>query len=301
MASMKFLARLDGHARGFCLVLLAAFCYGLQPLFAQYAYAGGADPVGLLLARFSLAAALLLLFLRWRGIPLPRGRRVWQNLLLGIGYGFSALGYYNAAQTSSVSLAIIVVYSFPAFVTAVSITWLGERASVLKLISLVLALGGVLLATGLSLSGASLGVLWALFAAVSYGLAILYGTQRVGHESPLASAALLLVGCALTFAVTALLRGAALPAAAPAWWATLGLALFATLIPVAAFLAGSPRIGPSTAATLSTLEPVVAVTIAVLFMGERPTYAMFFGGAMVMLAAVLLARQGGAPQAEAAT
>ncbi|MNY50784.1 putative DMT superfamily transporter inner membrane protein [compost metagenome] len=83
-----------------------------------------------------------------------------------------------------------------------------------------------------------------------------------------------------------------MPSTAPAWWATLGLALFATLVPVSAFLAGSPRVGPSSAATLSTLEPVVAVTIAVLFMGERMTSGMLVGGAMVMLAAVLLARQG---------
>jgi drug/metabolite transporter (DMT)-like permease len=70
------------------------------------------------------------------------------------------------------------------------------------------------------------------------------------------------------------------------------LALFATLVPVAAFLAGSPRIGPSAAATLSTVEPVVAVTIAVLLMGEQVTYAMLAGGTMVLFAAVLLSRQG---------
>ncbi|MDH4564105.1 DMT family transporter [Pseudomonas sp. BN411] len=294
MHSLNFLSRLDGHARGFCLVLLAAFCYGLQPLFAQYAYAGGADPVGLLLARFTLAAVVLLAILRWRGIGLPKGRLVWQNLLLGFGYGLAALGYYSACHSTSVSLAIILVYTFPAFVTVVSIACLGERLSVLKLASLALALGGVLMATGLSMSSVSAGALWALFAAICYGASIIYGTHRITHENPLASAAMLLLGCALTFAVAALLQGASLPSTASAWWATLGLAVFATLVPVAAFLAGSPRIGPSTAATLSTVEPVVAVTIAVLLMGEPFTYAMFLGGVMVMLAAVFLARQGSA-------
>lgn len=285
-------SRRNGHAKGFGLVLLAAFCYGLQPLFAQYAYAGGADPVGLLLARFAVAAGVLLVFLRWRGIPLPVGQLARQNLLLGFGYGLAALGYYSAARSTSVSLAIILVYSFPAFVTAVSITCLGERASALKLASLVLALGGVSMATGLNLSGASVGALWALLAAVCYGASVIYGTHRINHENPLASAAMLLLGCALTFAVAAVLQGASLPSTAFAWWATLGLALFATLVPVAAFLAGSPRIGPSAAATLSTVEPVVAVTIAVLLMGEQVTYAMLAGGAMVLLAAVLLSRQG---------
>ncbi|MNZ16305.1 putative DMT superfamily transporter inner membrane protein [compost metagenome] len=286
------LSRPNGHATGFCLVLLAAFCYGLQPFFAQFAYAGGADPVGLLLARFSIAAGMLLVWLRWRGIPLPTGRLARQNLLLGFGYGLAALGYYSAARSTSVSLAITLVYTFPAFVTALSITCLGERTSALKLASLALAVGGVVIATGLDLSGASLGALWALLAAVCYGSSIIYGTHRIVHENPLASAAMLLLGCALTFTVAAVVQGASLPATAPAWWGTLGLALFATLVPVAAFLAGSPRIGPSAAATLSTLEPMVAVSIAVLFMGEHVTSAMLGGGAMVLLAAIFLAHQG---------
>src|SRR3990167_47949 len=244
----------SGYARGFFLVLLSAFCYGLQPLFAQYAYASGADPVGLLLVRFVIASAILLLFLRLRGVRLPRGRLARQNLLVGVGYGLAALGYYTASRSTSVSLAVILMFSFPAFVTALSIIYLGERTSPLKLLSLVLALGGVLLATGLSFHGESSGVLWALFAALSYGAAIIYGTHSIRHEQPLASAAMVLLGCTLPFALAALYWGAQLPSGGPAWWSTLGLALFATIVPVAAFLAGSPHIGSSSASTLSTLE-----------------------------------------------
>ena len=280
-----------GYARGFLLVALSAFAYGLQPLFAQYAYAGGADPVGLLLVRFLIAASVLLLFLRLRGIALPSWRLTGQNLLLGIGYGLAALGYYSASHSTSVSLAVITMFSFPAFVTAISILYLGERTSPLKLLSLVLALAGVLLATGLSFHGEIGGVLWALFAALSYGASIVYGTHRIRHVQPLASAAIVLLGCALTFAVAALYGGATLPAGATAWWATLGLALFATIVPVAAFLAGSPHIGSSSAATLSTLEPVVAVSIAVLLIGEPISAGVLGGGLLVMVAAIILARQ----------
>lgn len=283
MRTPRFLPGMSAHSRGFLLVLLAAFCYGLQPLFASFAYAGGANPIGLLLARFSIAAAVLLALLYRQRIGLPSLRLVRQNLLLGVGY-------YSASRASSVSLAIILVYSFPAFVTLVSIAWLGERTSLLKLFSLLLALGGVALATGLSLAGASIGALWALFAAMAYGAAVIYGTHRVRHEHPLASAAIVLLGCAATFAVAALFQHAAFPVGGQAWLATLGLAVFATLIPVAAFLAGAPAIGPSAAATLSTVEPLVAVAIAVLLMGERLTLSMLVGGCMVLLAAVALAR-----------
>lgn len=155
---------------------------------------------------------------------------------------------------------------------------------------MLLALGGVTLATGLSLTGMSVGALWALFAAMTYGAAIIYGTHCVSHEHPLASAAIVLLGCAATFAIAALFQEARFPATGQAWLATLGLSLFATLIPVAAFLAGSPAIGPSAAATLSTVEPLVAVAIAVLLMGERMTGLMLGGGLLVLLAAVCLAR-----------
>jgi drug/metabolite transporter (DMT)-like permease len=283
----------SGYARGFILVLLSAFGYGLQPLFAQYAYAAGADPVGLLLARFVIAAAILLLFLRLRGMRLPRGRLARQNLLVGVGYGLAALGYYSASRSTSVSLAVILMFSFPAFVTALSIAYLGERTSALKLLSLVLALGGVLLATGLRFHGEISGVFWALFAALSYGAAIIYGTHSIRHEQPLASAAVVLLGCALTFAVAALFYGATPPAGATAWWSTLGLAVFATILPVAAFLAGSPLIGSSSASTLSTLEPVVAVTIAVLLIGEQISAGVLGGGLLVVIAAIILSRQGG--------
>ncbi|MEO9331839.1 DMT family transporter [Pseudomonas guguanensis] len=292
MLSAPLAAFNNAYTRGFVLVLLAAFCYGLQPLFALYAYAGGANPVGLLLVRFLIAAAVLLLLLRLRGIGLPNWRLTRQNLLLGVGYGLAALGYYSASHSTSVSLAVILMYSFPAFVTALSILYLGERTSPLKLLSLLLALCGVLLATGLNFHGDLEGVLWALFAAFSYGASIIYGTHRVRHVQPLASAVVVLLGCAMTFAVAALYWDVQLPSGEQAWSATLGLALFATILPVAAFLAGSPNIGSSTAATLSTLEPVVAVTIAVMLIGEPVSTGVLGGGALVVLAAILLARQG---------
>ncbi|EOW3703077.1 DMT family transporter [Pseudomonas aeruginosa] len=272
------------------MVLLAALCYGLQPLFAKYAYVGGADPVGLLLARYSIAAGVLLLILRRRGIPLPSRHLAIQNFLLGAGYGVSALGYYVASRYVSVGLAVILVFTFPTFVTAGSIALLGERTNSLKLVSLTLALGGVLMATGLTISGSPTGVLWALFSAICYSIAVLYGTHRILHEHPLASAVIVLLGCGTVFVLVALFRGASLPSSALGWWSTVGLALFSTLIPLTAFLAGASRIGPSSAATVSTLEPVVAIAVAL--MGEQLTSAMICGGGMVVLAALLLARRG---------
>ena len=69
-----------------------------------------------------------------------------------------------------------------------------------------------------------------------------------------------------------------------------GLALFATIFPIATFIAGAPKIGASNASTISTMEPVVAVAIALLLIGEPLNTATMIGGGMVILSVVLLSR-----------
>ncbi|NVK42810.1 MAG: EamA family transporter [Oceanospirillaceae bacterium] len=278
------------YAKGFALVLLSAFCYGLQPLFAHFAYSSGADPVGLLLVRFSLAAGMMLLWLKAQRVRLPSLRLLGPSLLIGIGYAAAALGYYSASRTTSVSLAVILMFSFPAFVTLYSILFMDEKASWGRILSMLLATVGVALSTGMHLKGDLTGIGWALFAAVSYGAAILYGTAKVPPQNPLTSAAVILIGGALTFTCAWLLKGASWPQTALGWSSTLGLALFATILPIATFVSGSPRVGASDASTLSTLEPIVAVTIAVLLIGEEMTPSLLGGGAMVVVAAVMLSR-----------
>ena len=278
------------YRKGFLLVLISAFAYGLQPFFAYFAYQDGADPIGLLLARFSLASVIMLLWLKKRRTPLPDKGHIGSTMLIGVGYAAAALGYYSASYSTSASLAVILMFSFPAFVTLFSILFLNERASVLKLLSLVLASGGVLLASGMDFRGDLSGMFWALFAAISYGSAILYGSHKVSPQNPMTSAGVILIGGASTFAIAALVQGASWPQSSDGWFAILGLALFATIVPIATFISGSPRIGASDASTLSLLEPVVAVVIAVMLIGENLSQSMLWGGSMVIIAALMLSK-----------
>ena len=54
------------------------------------------------------------------------------------------------------------------------------------------------------------------------------------------------------------------------------------------FLTGIGLIGPSRAAILMTIEPLVGVTIAALLLGERPTPIQVVGGVAVLAAAIIL-------------
>jgi drug/metabolite transporter (DMT)-like permease len=73
-----------------------------------------------------------------------------------------------------------------------------------------------------------------------------------------------------------------------AWiWILVGGTLGAA-IPTVAFIAGIAMIGPSRAAILMTIEPLVGVTLAALLLGEQPAPVQLIGGACVLVAAAVL-------------
>ena len=280
----------NDYLKGFTLVLLSAIGYGLQPLFTHVAYSDGASPVGLLVLRFLAASSMMFIWLKLRGFEMPPLKHNLQYLLVGLGYSGAALGYYSASHSTSVSLAVILMFSFPAFVVLFSIGVLKEKATPLKLVSVALAIGGVVVAVGLDIQGDSTGVLWALFAALAYGSAILYGTHKASPLYPAQSACMVLIGCFLGALVVSSIQPTHWPQTDAGWFSVVGLALFATIFPIATFIAGAPKIGASNASTISTMEPVVAVAIALLLIGEPLNTATLIGGGMVILAVVLLSR-----------
>ena len=70
----------------------------------------------------------------------------------------------------------------------------------------------------------------------------------------------------------------------------LGIVLISTVIPVVAFLAGLERIGPISAAMLSTLEPVVTVLLAAWLFKDRLLSITLIGGGLILIAVLLLTR-----------
>ena len=90
----------------------------------------------------------------------------------------------------------------------------------------------------------------------------------------------------------AALAGELRPAAlsAPGWGWAAGLALVSTVAAIGLFFAGLRRVGPTSAAILATVEPLVTVLLAFLVFSETLTSIQLGGGALVLAAAVGLGR-----------
>jgi drug/metabolite transporter (DMT)-like permease len=135
-------------------------------------------------------------------------------------------------------------------------------------------------------------------AALTYTAYILVADSTSADVPPIALSALVCAGATITFALAGLLAGDVDLGFESEGWLWLGLiAVVSTGLAISTFFAGMARVGPSTAAILSTFEPVVTVALAYLAFSERLTLAQLGGAALVLAAAAMLAAPARAPRA----
>jgi drug/metabolite transporter (DMT)-like permease len=138
--------------------------------------------------------------------------------------------------------------------------------------------------------GQLIGALMAVTAALIYSIYIIVGTNVMKHVSAVQSSAIIFASAGAVFGTLSLTNGTHFPESNFGWLAMLGIIIVSTIVPVVTFLAGLERIGPTNAAMLSTLEPVVTVLLAAWLFGEKLHPIVMVGGGMILIAVVLLTR-----------
>jgi drug/metabolite transporter (DMT)-like permease len=285
----------SAHRIGTALCLGSAAAFGAMAIFGKLAYDAGVGVVTLLFVRFAIAAPVFWLAVALRGAA-PRGprRAILAALALGgVGYAMQAGLFFAALSRMDASLLSLLLYTYPAFVSVAAIALGRETASRRRLGALLVASSGVTLV----LVGAGggefdpLGAAMGVAAAVTYTAYILVSDRVVGELDPVPLSALVTTGAAVTFGVMGAVTGSLSTGFDGEGWLWLGLiALVSTVTAIALFFAGMRRVGPSSAAILSTLEPAVTVLLAFLAFGEALTAVQLAGAALVLGAVIVLQR-----------
>jgi drug/metabolite transporter (DMT)-like permease len=275
---------------GILLIIISAASFGTLAIFGRYAYADGMDTFTLLFLRFTISAILMgaLLFIRREGFP--RGRILWQLIGMGaLGYVGQSFSYLTAIEFASAGLVALLLYLYPAFVAILSMIFLKEKFTPIKIGALVLATSGAAL-TANPEGGKWQGILLAISAAAIYSIYIIVGTGVMKQVSAVQSSTVIFTSAGFVYGAATAFSGAHFPQTGSGWGAVGGVVIIATVIPVVTFLAGLKRIGPTNASMLSTLEPIVTVLLAAWLFGETLGLSALIGGALILIAVLLLTR-----------
>jgi len=283
--------------RGYLLVLGAATVWGTLGLFyTELNRSFGVPPETIVFFRagvalLALCTALLIFrheYLRVQPRHLP--------LLLGLGtVGIAAfyLVYVYAVQVAGVSVAVVLMYTAPVWVTLYAWRFLGEKLDRFILLALLGALvGAALVAQAYDLARLRLnaaGIVLGLGSGICYACYSILNKYALRYYSPWTA---LTYGLAFGLPILALfqkaneIRRVLTTPVALGWMVVLGLV--PTLAGGLLYAAGLQELPASVGSIIVALEPVIASLLAFVVLGERLAAGQVLGSATILASIVLL-------------
>lgn len=261
------------------------------------------------------------------GLVRPALLRVSRRDLRGLAaVGTISIGIYHALWVLSIvlngaSVAVVMIYTFPTFVTLGAWLLFGERIRWPQVLALAISLlGAALLARAYDpavLRVSWLGTLVGLSTGLAHAGYVLYSQRSVQNISPWASLAYTTLFGSLALLVLWFVCGAlgitdasqtrnivaAVGTSAPPWVVLLILALGPTLMGYALFTMALRHIPGRVASIVVMLEAPVSVLLSVALLAERLERPQIAGMALILGATVLprlLAADAPAAEAHAA-
>lgn len=277
--------------QGLICVILSAIIYGLTPIIGRLSFDHGSNPINLSFMRACLALPFLYLWMKLSGTPQRlTWRRFGQITLLSlVGSAATNVMLYASYQSISVGLATTLHFVYPVVVTLGEACWKRQRLTPIKGAALLCALAGILFLYDPD-RVELLGVALALVSGATYGFYLLYlAATELDQMHP---ASLTFYTCLLNSLAIGLLGGLThqitFALDAVGWIETLTVSLLTAFGGVALLQIGVRLSGASTAAIVSTFEPLVSVILGVIILNEALTTAKVTGSALIVLAVLIL-------------
>ncbi len=290
-----------GQATALLRVMAAAGAMGTLGPVAALAYGEGLAPAGFSALRAGIGASILGLLVISRRQPSARigrlDRRQKAMLALAVGVnGLMNLLLFFAFGAMAVGLVMVFFYSYPVLVALLSAALGRERLTPTRLLAIGVACVGLALVLGGQLGpgahATAAGVALAVGAAICHALYLV--AVRGGFDavpSVQATSLVLLGGVVISGTAAFLVEGTGSVGewlASPVAWAAILCAGTLGALPKVWVIGGVRRIGSTRAAVALLMEPVVAVVVAALVLGQGLTFIELVGGAAILGAVVLV-------------
>ena len=270
-------------------------------------YLGKIDPLILAQSRTTISLLVLapILLLSKRSALRVGGGHVAQFFLLGIvGVAASNYFYYLAIERTSVATAIVLQYVAPVWVLLYMLARRVQRPTVQRILGVLLAVVGCAFAVGevaaqtsfpwIGFAGVRfnmVGVLAAQMAAISFAFYNVYGQHLLQTYQRWTVLAYALFGAATFWIVVNPPWKIAAQHYGSGQWAFMALfSMTSMLMPFSLYFAGLQHLDPTRAIVTSCLEPVWAILLTAMLLGELVSPIQVLGMVIVLSATVLIQR-----------
>ena len=281
--------------------ILAAVCYGTNPLGALKLYAEGLPTSSVLFFRFGLAWLIIALVMLVRSLPLRGQRRESLRVtrrefgaltLLGLLFIVSSLTLYLSFHLMDAGVASTILFTYPVMTAVIMALFFHERVRWVTVCSIAFSFVGVaLLYWGDGTATLPLlGVVLVLLSALSYALYIIVVNRSNLQMSSFKINFYVLIYCALGMLAYSLLAGEPLtmPHSFTGWFYVGWLAIVPAIMALVLMVYAAKLVGSTTTAILGALEPLTAVLIGIFVFGEQFTLTLALGILLILSAVTII-------------
>ncbi|NTF07670.1 EamA family transporter [Agrobacterium rubi] len=276
--------------RELALLLTLATLWGAAYTFIKLGVAT-IPPVTLIAARTLIAATVLLIVLRIRGLHLPRDAATWKRFFiqacLNTAVPFTLIAW--AETTTDAGLAVILNSTTPVFAFLMTVLFIRhEPVSGRKMAGIAAGFSGIVLIVGVqALNGVGkelLAQLAVIAASVCYAGAVIFGKNFRGLDPMMPAAGSLLCGAALLAPLSLIIDHPwTLSPSATSIFALLALSVFSTALAFVIYYRLIRTLGSVGTTSQAYLRVPIGVAIGVIFLGENLPPTAWIGLVLVVI------------------
>lgn len=282
---------------GYVFAAVGAILFSTKAVAIKLAYREDVDAETLLALRMILSLPFYFVIGGWSirerrasGRPLPTQRLVLAALGTGLlGYWVASYLDFLGLEYVSAQIERMILFTYPIFVVIFGALFFGQKITRRIVIAILISYSGLAVIFGHSIveggRDALTGGLLVLGCAVAFALYQLFAKDLIGVVGPRLFTCIAMSGAAagaiLQFLITHPASG--LMVSRRVWMISLFIAIGSTVLPSFFLNAALQRISAQANATIGTLSPVATILLAWAILGETMTPLAWLGTALVMV------------------
>ena len=283
---------------GIFYAVISSMSFGFSPLFSLALIAAGLSDFDILSYRWLIAGLVLMCyaFAKKKSLRLNSFDEAWKIILLSVLRAITSvtllIGYVNISS----GIAATLNFMYPVIVTLTMVIFFGEKRSATDYLAILASIFGVyLLASGDSIvahgGNTRLGLICSLISAFSFAAYYIVMKQVKADKIEVVKfTTWIMMLSAVYFIICAFIFNGKLTLITDArsWMNALGLGLWATMVSNITGVKGIRRIGPTMTSILGAVQPVTAVILGVLFLGEHLYLRSLIGISIILVAVCII-------------
>lgn len=284
---------------GIIYIVLASALWGTSGIFVNHLAPYGVTSLQMTFVRAFIAFICMGIYvlLKDKSIVKTNLREVCLSVTSGITFYLTASCYYQSMQLTSVSTAVVLMYTAPIFVVIYSAVFLDEKFNTLKIFAVTGMLIGCSLVSGIigGLKFDILGIAIGLLSGISYaGYNIITKIQMKKGVSPIkTNFYCFLFSSIIGFVVSNPINMTECIRINPPVVISLsvGVGIFACILPYFLYTLALREIPAGTASSLGILEPMATTIISVLILGETLSLYSLLGIFLILISVFVLSKE----------